>query len=175
MSPSTEPPRRPGRPLERLDLGPADGPPVLIMQGFALQPRTYRRLADRLVARGCRVVVPALFAEPGSSWSPAQVLADLVATLDALDLGPVSVIGHSFGGALQLDLAVLWPDRVRELVFVDTLAMSREWTLAAEAVHPMHLLWMATPRAAIDFAQSAVRHPLCLARAGWWGFRSDRR
>ena len=172
---STEAPTRPGRPLAHLDVGPPDGRPVLRMQGFALQPRTYAALAERLAARGARVVIPALFAEPGLSWSPAQVLVDVVATLDALGLERVSVIGHSFGGALQLDLAVLWPERITELVFVDTLAMSREWTLAAEAVHPVHLLWMATPRAAIDFTTSALRHPLCLARAGWWGFRSDRR
>lgn len=166
------PATRPGRPLAHLDLG--RGPALVFLQGFGLQPRTYRALAERL-ARRCRVVVPALFAEPGGSWTPAQVLADLEATLDHLGLDRVSLLGHSFGGALELDFALTRPDRVVELVFVDTLAMSREWTLAAEAVHPLHLLWMATPRAAIDFATSAVRHPLCMARAGWWGFRSDRR
>lgn len=158
--------------LPHLDLG--DGPALVIMQGFALQPRTYLAVAERLAER-CRVIVPALFAEPGGRWSPEAVLADVAATLDALGIDQASMVGHSFGGALQLDFAVSRPERVRELVFVDTLAMSREWTLAAEALHPVHLLWMATPRAAVDFATSALTHPLCLARAGWWGFRSDRR
>lgn len=166
------PPRtRTSRPLNHLDLG--DGPALVLLQGFALQPRTYLDLAERLAER-CRVIIPALFAEPGGRWSAARVLDDLEATLDHLGIGPVSLLGHSFGGALQLDLAVRNPARVTELVFVDTLAMSREWTLAAEALHPMHLVWMATPRAAVDFVSSALRHPLCLARAGWWGFRSDR-
>ena len=163
---------RTARPLEHLDLG--DGPALLLMQGFGLRPRTYLGLAERL-AEHCRVVIPALFAEPGASWSPDRVLEDLAATLDHLGIGAASIVGHSFGGALQLDFAVRNPQRVTELVFVDTLAMSREWTLAAEALHPSHLLWMATPRAAIDFAASVASHPLCLARAGWWGFRSDRR
>ncbi|MCU4187109.1 alpha/beta hydrolase [Acidiferrimicrobium sp. IK] len=164
--------RRASRPLPHLDLG--DGPALLLMQGFALQPRTYLDLAERLAER-CRVIIPALFAEPGGTWSPQRVLDDVEATLDHLGVEQVSVLGHSFGGALQLDFAVRNVERVTELVFVDTLAMSREWTLAYEALHPVHLLWMATPRAAIDFATSVVTHPLCLARAGWWGFRSDRR
>jgi pimeloyl-ACP methyl ester carboxylesterase len=155
-----------------LDLG--EGPAIVILQGFALQPRTYLGLA-RLLAERYRVLVPPLFAEPGASWSPDRVLDDLVGLLDDRGLGPVTLLGHSFGGAIALNLAARHPERVTELVFADTLAMSREWSLAVEAVHPLHLLWMATPRATADFATSVVTHPLCLARAGWWGFRSDRR
>jgi pimeloyl-ACP methyl ester carboxylesterase len=161
-----------GSDLGGIDLG--DGPPIVLLQGFALQPRTYLASA-RLLAEHARVVVPPLFAEPGLSWSPDRVLDDLLATLDSRGLDRVTIIGHSFGGAIELNFAARHPDRVSELVFADTLAMSREWTLAVEAVHPLHLLWMATPRAAVDFATSVVRHPLCLAQAGWWGFRSDRR
>jgi pimeloyl-ACP methyl ester carboxylesterase len=165
--------RRPdSRALPSIDLG--EGPTIVIMQGFALQPRTYLDVA-RLLAKRCRVLVPPLFAEPGAAWSPDRVLDDLEATLDAHQLDQITMIGHSFGGALELNFAARHPDRVTELVFADTLAMSREWTLAVEAVHPLHLLWMATPRATIDFTTSVVTHPLCLIQAGWWGFRSDRR
>lgn len=144
------------------------------MQGFALRPRTYHNTV-RLLAERCRVLVPALFDGHGARWSPDLVLADLEATLDDLGLDTVTMVGHSFGGALELLFAASRAERVTELVFADTLAMSREWTLAAEAVHPVHLLWMATPGAALDFATSALAHPLSLAQAGWWGFRSDRR
>jgi pimeloyl-ACP methyl ester carboxylesterase len=161
-----------GRVLPSIDLG--DGPPIVFMQGFGLQPRTYLDVAS-LLAHRCRVLVPPLFAEPGASWSPDRVLDDVVATLDAQELERVTMIGHSFGGALELNFAARYPDRVTELVFADTLAMSRAWSLALEAVHPLQLLWMATPRAAIDFTTSVITHPLCLMQAGWWGFRSDRR
>jgi pimeloyl-ACP methyl ester carboxylesterase len=150
------------------------GPTVVIMQGFGLLPRTYLDVAVLLGER-CRVLVPSLFAAPRAEWSPNHVLAGLTATLDERELDQVTLIGHSFGGALELLFAAQYPDRVQELVFVDTLAMSREWTLAAEAVHPIHLMWMATPRAAIDFGRLALTHPLCMLRAAWWGFRSDRR
>lgn len=157
--------------MDHLEVG--SGPAVVIMQGYAMQPRTYLRLAKLLSSR-CRVIVPSLFGGDGR-WSSAQVVRDLSATLDALQLERVTMIGHSFGGGLQLNFAALHPDRVNEAVFVDTLAMSREWTLAAEALHPVHLLWMASPRAAVDFAHSWVTHPLRLAQAAWWGFTSDRR
>jgi pimeloyl-ACP methyl ester carboxylesterase len=147
---------------------------VVLLQGFALLPRTYLHVA-KLLAERCRVLVPPLFAEPGCSWTPDRVLDDLEATLDHHGLDEITLIGHSFGGALELNLAARDPRRIAELVFVDTLAMSREWTLAVEAVHPIHLLWMATPRAAIDFTASVLGHPVSLARAGWWGFCSDRR
>jgi pimeloyl-ACP methyl ester carboxylesterase len=158
--------------LSAIDLGSGD--PVVIMQGFALQPRTYRAVAD-LLAERCRVIIPPLFAESGWHWSPDRVLDDLEATLDHLGVGAVTMIGHSFGGALELNFAVRHPERITELVFADTLAMAHEWSLAAEAVRPASLVWMATPRAAIDFTTSFLSHPLCLAQAGWWGFRSDRR
>lgn len=167
------------RPLPTLDLG--TGNALLIMHGFGLQPRTYEAAAA-LLAERCRVLLPSLLVPTARrrrcarrSWSPLELLDALVACLDERGVERFSVVGHSFGGALELELAVRVPERITELVFVDTLAMSREWKLAAEALHPVHLLWMATPRAAVDFAASAASHPLCLARAAWWGFRSDRR
>ena len=65
-------------------------------------------------------------------------------------------------------------DRVADIVFVDTLALSREWTLAREALHPINLARMASPGAAVDFISSWVTHPMELAGAAWWAFTSDR-
>jgi pimeloyl-ACP methyl ester carboxylesterase len=149
------------------------GAPVVIMQGYAMQPRTYLKLAELLAPR-CRVIIPSLFVGPGR-WSDQTVVSDLAGTLDRLGLERVTLIGHSFGGALALEFAAGHAGRVIELVFVDTLAMSREWTLAAEALHPIHLLWMASARAAIDFVHSWATHPRQLVGAAWWGFTSDRR
>jgi proline iminopeptidase len=48
-------------------------------------------------------------------------VADALAVLDALDPGPVVVLGHSWGGFLALALAVAAPERVRALLLVDPL------------------------------------------------------
>jgi pimeloyl-ACP methyl ester carboxylesterase len=163
----------PSRPLlHYLDVGA--GTPLLLLHGYALKPRTYRRLIDLLAASGVRTVAPALFPGKGP-WSAESLLEDLERLLDHLRLPQLDVLGHSFGGAIALGLAARQPERVRRLVLADTLAMSRHWELAAEAVHPVHLLWMATPRATIDFASSFVTHAVRLSQAAWWGFVSDRR
>lgn len=78
-------------------------------------------------------------------------------------------------GPLQIQFAARHPDRVADLVFADTLALSRGWTLACEAFrHPLRLLWMATPRTVRDFAVATARHPFHLLQAAWWGFVNDR-
>jgi pimeloyl-ACP methyl ester carboxylesterase len=156
--------------LPHLDFG--NGAPVVILHGFGLLPRTYEASA-KLLAKRCRVIVPALF-DSRLRWEPNRVLDDLLSTIDALGFERVTMIGHSFGGALELEFAARNLDRITELVFVDTLAMAREWTLAREALHPVNLARMASPRAAVDFIDSLLTHPTELAGAAWWGFTSDR-
>jgi pimeloyl-ACP methyl ester carboxylesterase len=149
------------------------GPPVVLLHGYAMRPDTYGQLAE-LLSRRCRVVIPDLFALRGR-WSYAKVLDAFTAALDGLGLDRVTLIGHSFGGGIELGFASRSPDRVVELVFSDTLAASREWGLADEALrHPIRLLRLATPTAAAAFARTWVEHPRQLVGAGWWGFTSGR-
>jgi pimeloyl-ACP methyl ester carboxylesterase len=122
----------------------------------------------------CRVVVPDLFNLRGE-WRSGIVLDAFTASLDELGLDRVSLLAHSFGGGLALDFATRFPDRVVEAVFSDTLAASREWKLADEALrHPIRLLRLATPNAASAFAYTCARHPRQLVGAAWWGFTSSR-
>jgi len=147
----------------------------VILQGFGTLPRTYRSTA-LLLGRRCRVVVPAIFGNRGMRWRPESVRDDLRRLLDELGIERATFVAHSLGGGLLLELAAACPERVADLVFIDTLGASREWTLAAEAArHPLRLLWMATPLAARDFATAVLGAPLHIVQAAWWGFVSDRR
>ena len=154
-----------------------EGPPVVILHGYGLSPWSYRGTAALLGWR-TRVAVPAIFALNGR-WSYERALDALVATLDDLGFDRVTMIGHSFGGGLELGFAARYPERVVELVFADTLGMRHEWSLAEEAANPrtlmLSLLRMATVSAAVDFTHSWVTHPIEMVRAAWWGFVSDRR
>jgi hypothetical protein len=40
------------------ELGPGDGPPVLLLHGSPYSIESYAEVAPRLAARGCRVIVP---------------------------------------------------------------------------------------------------------------------
>jgi len=72
---------------------------------------------------GFRLVVPDLRGHGQSVWEPPWNLdthdADLVDTLDALELERVDVVGHSFGGRLALELAARRPKRVGRILLLD--------------------------------------------------------
>jgi pimeloyl-ACP methyl ester carboxylesterase len=149
------------------------GRPLVLLPGYATRPDIYEPTV-RLLAQRCRVVLADIYAIRGP-WRYADVLRSFTATLDELDLHEASFLGHSFGGGIELGFAVRHPERVVELIFSDTLAVSREWALAGEAVRrPLGLLGMATPRAATDFTLSWLTHPRQLIDAAWWGFTSGR-
>ena len=82
--------------------------------------------------RGCaRSERPA----PYEHTSVAEQADDAVGLLDALSAAPAVVIGRSYGGAVAIDLALRYPDRVRALVLLegDALGLSSagsEWTRA---------------------------------------------
>src|SRR5687767_10313914 len=124
------------QPLDGIDVG--DGPAIMLLHGFGMHPSTYLPLAELLADRA-RVVIPPIFALPGR-WSAEHALDCLEATLDHLDIERVSLLGHSFGGGLELDLACRAPERVVECVFSDTLGMHHELSLALEAVHPIGIV-----------------------------------
>ena len=73
--------------------------------------------------------------EPYERTSVAEQADDAAALLDALAATPAVVIGRSYGGAVAIDLALRYPDRVRALVLLegDALGLSPaglEWTKA---------------------------------------------
>src|SRR5262245_21526006 len=130
----------PAAPLPRLDVGA--GSVVVLLHGFGMEPRTYERTAT-LLAERVRVVIPTLFAVPGR-WTDDHTLDCLEATLDDVGAEQVTLLGHSFGGALELGLAARLPDRVVACVFSDTLGVSDRLSLAVESVHPLGVARMAT-------------------------------
>jgi pimeloyl-ACP methyl ester carboxylesterase len=144
----------------------------MLLHGYGMEPATYRRTAQLLADR-VRVVIPYLFALP-ERWTFEHALDCLELTLDDLGVGHVTLLGHSFGGGLELGLATRAAGRVVECVFSDTLGMNRELSLAREAVHPLGILRLATPPAIRAFFRSWLTHPAQLSEAAWWGFRSDR-
>jgi pimeloyl-ACP methyl ester carboxylesterase len=138
-----------------------------------MRPKTYSGLVE-LLARRCRVLVPDLFAVRGQ-WTYTKVFDAFTSTLDHLGLDRISMIGHSFGGGIELGFASRFPERVVELVFSDTLAVSREWRLAKEAMrHPDRLIRLATPKATSAFVRSWIEHPRQLVDAALWAFTSGR-
>jgi pimeloyl-ACP methyl ester carboxylesterase len=58
---------------------------------------------------------------PPSGYTTADMAGDLAALLDYLEVRRAHVVGHSFGGAVALHYALLYPERVSSLTLADAL------------------------------------------------------
>jgi pimeloyl-ACP methyl ester carboxylesterase len=138
-----------------------------------MQPDIYVPMA-RLLADRVRVVIPDIQALP-ERWNVEHAIDCLELTIDDLGVERVSLLGHSFGGGLELGLAARRPEQVMECVFSDTLGVSTKLSLAREALsHPLADLRLATPAAASAFVRSCVAHPMQVVASGMWAFSCDR-
>lgn len=103
--------------------GPEGGPPVLAIHSSGLSGRQWRRYTEVLGGAGFRVHQPDLIgygrSEPWRGGSRFHYHADLMALMElARDVqGGLTLLGHSYGGHLALQLAAaLPPERVRAVV-----------------------------------------------------------
>ena len=121
------------------------GPPVILVHGLAGSSRWWRRNIEAL-ARHYHVYVIDLIGFGRSQGRHSFVLNEaaesLRAWMDRLGLEEASVIGHSMGGVIAIDLAAQFPERVRRLVLVDAAAFSFfERALLHNAVGLAKTLW----------------------------------
>src|SRR5260370_32536951 len=107
------------------EAGPRDGVPVILLHGFPYDPRSYDDVVPRLVAAGCRTLVPYLrgygptrflSAQTPRSGQQAAFGNDLKEVMDALGLKNAALAGYDSVGPAACIVAALWPDRARCLV-----------------------------------------------------------
>jgi len=108
-------------------LGPADGPPVLMLGGMGQTRHGWARAAERLGKQGWRAITLDLRGHGESEWSGdgdygyARTAGDMLAVIEGLGQ-PVVLVGASLGGKISLVTAAQGgPDKVRALVIVDTV------------------------------------------------------
>jgi pimeloyl-ACP methyl ester carboxylesterase len=118
---------RGGLVFDVLDSGPPQGPTVVCLHGFPQDSSAYAAVTPRLVATGCRVLAPdqrgySPGARPSgrSAYVVPELLADVVALLDAAGVRSAHVVGHDWGGLVGWALAAAHPDRVRSLTSLST-------------------------------------------------------
>jgi pimeloyl-ACP methyl ester carboxylesterase len=111
------------------ELGPSDGPPVLLVMGGGASvvwwpPELLRGLVDA----GCRVVQfdnRDVGLSTHVDWAIApygidDMADDVVAVLDAVGVGAAHLVGVSVGGMVGQAVALRHPERVRSLTLVST-------------------------------------------------------
>ncbi|WP_457104858.1 alpha/beta fold hydrolase [Methylobacterium sp. P5_C11] len=107
------------------EIGPADGPPAVLLHGFPYDVHACTASAALLAETGVRCLVPYLrgygptrFLNPATPRSGEQAAlgADLLAFLDALAIERAVLAGYDWGGRAACVVAALWPSRATGLV-----------------------------------------------------------
>lgn len=124
-----------GRPVafERRGTGPA----VVLLHGLAATMRTWDRVAPAL-AGGATVITLDLpgfgrSAPPAGDHSLGAFANAVRDLLDALDHGPVTIVGHSLGGGIAMQFAYQFPERCERLVLVSSGGLGPEVGLPLRA------------------------------------------
>lgn len=113
------------------DEGPRDGPVLLLLHGFAAWAFTWRRQRQALAAAGFRVIAidqlgygasPRPAAPIYTTYTQARLT---LGVLDALGIEQAHVGGHSFGGRVALQVAIMAAERVRSLLLLCPEAFAR--------------------------------------------------
>lgn len=106
------------------DWGGRDKPGLILVHGG----RDHARSWDRVASAFCgdfRVIAPDLRGHGDSGWAAGamysipEFVLDLSALIDILGRWPIYLIGHSLGGAIVLQYAGVYPDRVKKLVSIE--------------------------------------------------------
>lgn len=108
------------------DVGPADGPVVVLVHGLVSDSSTWAPAITALADRGMRVIAPDLLGHGASDkppCTPAHYSLDGFATslrslLLALDVPRATLAGHSLGGAIAMHFAYHHPELTERLVLV---------------------------------------------------------
>ena len=106
------------------------GPVLLFIHGILGSQKQWGHLVDRLDDNH-RLIVPDLFghgesAKPIGDYSLGAHAATLRDLLDRLGIEQVSLVGHSLGGGIAMQMTYLFPERVDRLVLVSTGGLGRE-------------------------------------------------
>ena len=112
--------------LHYVDWGNPDKPPLVLVHGGRDHARSWDWVA-RALREHYHVLAPDLRGHGDSSWTIgghytlSEFVLDLSRLIDCLEARQVTLIGHSLGGAVCIQYAAVYPERVRQLVAIEGL------------------------------------------------------
>ena len=113
--------------MHYVDVGPADGPVMLLLHGMPTWSYLYRDVIPALVSAGYRCIAPDHVGF-GRSDKPTDIhwytiarhVEILTSLITALDLRRVTLVCQDWGGPIGLAQAVMMPDRFDRLIIMNT-------------------------------------------------------
>lgn len=108
-----------------VDMGPRNGPAVILLHGWPYDIHSYVEVAPRLAAAGYRVIVPYtrghgttrfLASNTVRNGQQSAVALDTIALMDALKIDQAILAGYDWGSRTACVIAALWPERCKAIV-----------------------------------------------------------
>jgi pimeloyl-ACP methyl ester carboxylesterase len=105
------------------------GPPIILIHGITASSEVWEAVGPRL-ARKHTVLAPDLLghgqsAKPRGDYSMGAFASGIRDLALSLDLGPVTVVGHSLGGGVAMQFAYQFPERTERLALVSSGGLGR--------------------------------------------------
>lgn len=111
--------------------GPEEGPLVLCLHGILEQGAAWSEVAIRLAQKGYRVIAPDLRGHgrsdrvgKGGTYNLIDFLGDIDAIVENLAGKAFILVGHSLGSVLGAIFATVRPQRIKNIVLVETILPS---------------------------------------------------
>lgn len=155
--------------LHYVDYGRADAPLLVLVHGGRDHARSWDFVAAALRDR-YHAVAPDLRGHGDSAWAVGSqyampdYLLDLNQLLRHIGVRPVILVGHSLGGAIVLQYAGTYPDRVSSVVAIEGLGPPPSMTVEKpveerldEWIRTMELLATRQPRRYDSLAEAEAR------------------
>jgi esterase len=102
-----------------------NGPPLVCVHGTLGDFRVWSPVVGplsrrhQIISLSLRHFFPEHWNGEGTDYTIAQHVADVIAFIESLGLGPVDLMGHSRGGHIAFRVAQLRPDLLRRLVLAE--------------------------------------------------------
>ena len=132
------------------EMGPANGPVVILLHGWPYDIHSYAEVAPALAAKGYRVLVPyargygeTRFLSDSTlrNGEPAALAEDVVDFMDALHIQRAELAGFDWGARSADIVAALWPERVKALVTVSGYLIGSQESGATPLPPKAELQW----------------------------------
>lgn len=141
------------------------GVPVVFLHGNPTSSHLWRNVLPAL-GEGIRALAPDLVGMGRSGKPTIDYTFDdhtryLDAWIEAMHLEDLVLVGHDWGGALALDWAARHPDRIRGIVFFETIVRPMSWQDLPKSAQPVFKM-LRTPGAG---EQAVVQENLFIEQA----------
>lgn len=110
--------------LHYVDWGNPDAPPLLLVHGGRDHCRNWDWVAEALRDE-YHIIAPDLRGHGDSQWmiggsySLSEYVYDIAQLIHQMKLAPLTIIGHSLGGAITLNYTGLYPETVKKVVAIE--------------------------------------------------------